>query len=97
MAYQKTAKDKAWDRERIRFNSEIQKWMQSYRDKVREVAQRDAEIERLEKENADLRLAITTLTAGEMTPEEAVAKVRKNAELADMMKFLTNGARGMFY
>lgn len=94
--YEKTAKDKAWDRERTRFNSEIQKWMQSYRDKVREVAQRDAEIERLEKENADLRLTIATLTAGEMTPEEAVAKMRKQAELSDMVKFLVNGSRGLF-
>ena len=30
MAYEKTAKDKAWDRERVKLHAEIQKWENAY-------------------------------------------------------------------
>ena len=96
MAYQKTAKDLAWDRERTRYNSEIQKWMRSYQDKVREVGKLTDQIELLKNENKELRTAIATLSAGNLTPEEAVDKMRKNAELCDLMKLMINGTRGMF-
>lgn len=96
MAYQKTAKDKAWDRERQKLQSEIQKWKHecAYKDSI--ISAQEQEMLAMHCEIEELKETIATLTAGGLTPEEAVAKVRKNAELVDMMKFLVNGTKGMF-
>lgn len=96
MAYQKTAKDKAWDRERQKLQSEIQKLQQECRRKDSIISAQEQEMLAYDTENSELRAAIAELTQGEMTADEMLAKMRKQAELADMMKFLVNGTRGMF-
>lgn len=96
MPYQKTAKDKAWDRERQKLQSDNHQWCIRCTEAERQVVLRDQEIERLKEQIAELEAAITELTNGETTPEEVLQKMRKQAELADTMKFLVNGMRGMF-
>lgn len=96
MAYVKTAKDLAWDRERSKLQGEVHKWMDKFAASQRENAQKDLEIAALGRRVEELEAAIQELTNGEATPDEVIAKMRKNAELADMMKFLVNGTRGIF-
>ena len=96
MAYQKTAKDKAWDRERAKLRGEANYWQLAYGQKERECQNKDKEIAAFQKENEKLRAVIAELTKGEMTPEEIMVKMRKQAELADLMKFMVKGTRGMF-
>lgn len=96
MAYQKTAKDKAWDRERQKLQSERMEWIRKCGEKEHTIQCQTGEIAILKQRIEDLEAAIVELTKGEMTPDEAVMKLRKNAELADMMKFLVNGTRGIF-
>lgn len=94
--YQKTAKDKAWDRERQKFQVEIQRLKQECARQDSVISAQEQEMLAMNIEIDELKQAITTLTAGDMTPEEAIAKMRKNAELADTMKFFVNGVKGYF-
>lgn len=96
MAYQKTAKDLAWDRERAKLRHEAEEWRVKYNQSQAIVSAQEQEMLAYEIENQELRAAITELTKGEMTPDEVVAKMRKQSELADLMKFMVNGARGVF-
>lgn len=97
MAYQKTAKDKAWDRERQKLRGETNYWQLVCGQKDREYQEaKDEIIAALQKENEKLRAVIAELTKGEMTPEEVTDKMRKQSELAGLMKFMINGTRGMF-
>lgn len=96
MGYQKTAKDLAWDRERQKLKSEIAQWIKVCADKTNTINHYKKEKQRLEDRVSDLENAITELTKGEMTPDEVMAKMRKQSELADLMKVMVNGARGMF-
>lgn len=96
MAYQKTAKDLAWDRERIKLQSEIQKWQKAHSAQTKTVKEYQDKCAVLENRITDLEQAIIELTEGQMTPDEAVKNMRKNAELSDMVKFLVNGSRGLF-
>lgn len=93
MAYQKTAKDKAWDRERQKLRGEANYWQLAYGRKEREYQEAKNEIAMLQKENEKLRAVITSLTEEEASPEEIMKKLNKNAELHDMMKFLFGGYR----
>ena len=96
MGYQKTAKDLAWDRERQKLKSEITQWIKVCANKTDTINHYKKEKQRLEKRIDDLELAIIELTKGEMTPDEAIKAMRKNAELSDTLKFLVNGMRGAF-
>lgn len=96
MAYQKTAKDLAWDRERAKLRHEAEEWRVKYNQSQAIVSAQEQEMLAYEIENQELRAAITELTKGEMTPDEVVAKMRKQSELADLMKFMVNRARGVF-
>ena len=96
MAYQKTAKDLAWDRERAKLRHEAEEWRMKYNQSQAIVSAQEQEMLAYEIENQELRAAITELTKGEMTPDEIMAKMRKQSELADLMKFMVNGTRGMF-
>ena len=96
MAYQKTAKDLAWDRERAKLRHEAEEWRMKYNQSQAIVSAQEQEMLAYEIENRELRAAITELTKGEMTPDEVMAKMRKQSELADLMKFMVNGTRGMF-
>ena len=96
MAYQKTAKDLAWDRERAKLRHKAEEWRMKYSQSQAIVAAQGQEMLAYEIENQELRAAIAELTKGEMTPDEVMAKMRKRSELADLMKFMVNGTRGMF-
>jgi hypothetical protein len=95
--YQKTAKDKAWDRERQKLQTEIQRLKQEGVRKASIISTQEQEMLAMSVEIDELKRTIDLLTAGNMTPEEAVAEMRKQGELVDTMKFLAKGARGLFY
>lgn len=96
MAYQKTAKDLAWDRERAKLRHEAEEWRMKYNQSQAIVAAQEQEMLAYECENQSLREAIAYLTEGAATPDEVLEKMKKQSELCDMMKILVNGARGMF-
>lgn len=96
MAYQKTAKDLAWDRERQKLQSQIQGYKHMAQDNFNAMEAYKEKYIESQRENEKLRAAITELTRGEMTPDEVLTKMRKQAELADTMKFFVNGAKGIY-
>lgn len=96
MAYIKTAKDKAWDKERLRLMKEAENWRQMVIKRDNELYEKENEIKALNCRIADLEAAINKLTDGSATPDEIIKKINKNAELADTMKFFVNGMRGMW-
>lgn len=94
MAYQKTAKDLAWDRERAKLRHEAEEWRMKYNQSQAIISAQEQEMLAYESENQSLREAITYLTEGAATPDEVLEKMKKQSELCDMMKFLVNGTRG---
>ena len=96
MSYQKTAKDKAWDRERQKLKSEINGWAVKCGQKEHTIRCQAGEIVTLKNKIEKLEQTIAYLTEGKATPEEILEKLDKNAELADMMQFLAKGIQGMF-
>lgn len=89
MAYQKTAKDLAWDRERTKLQGEIQKWQKACMCKAETAECYKKKCGELEERIEALELAIIELTKGEMTPDEAVKHMRKQTEAADMWNLIT--------
>ena len=89
MAYEKTAKDKAWDRERVKLHAEIQKWENAYRQEQKDKLVLANKNKELEERIATLEQALAELTKGEMTPDEAVKHMRKQSDTHDMLSFLT--------
>ena len=87
MAYQKTAKDLAWDRERAKLRREAEEWRDKYMKSQAIVSAQEQEMLAYEMENQELRDAITDLTDGKMTPDEALEHLRKGSQLADMLNF----------
>ena len=96
MPYQKTAKDRAWDKERQKLKKEAADWQHKYAQAQAIISAQEQEMLAYECENQSLREAITYLTEGAATPDEVLEKMKKQSELCDMMKFLVNGTRGMF-
>ena len=96
MAYQKTAKDLAWDSERQRLKGEIMDWVRVAASKTDTINHYKKRVAELESRIDELEAAIIDLTEGSMTPDEAVKDMRKKAELCDMLTFLTNGIRGRY-
>lgn len=88
MAYQKTAKDLAWDRERQKLKSQIQGYKHMAQDNANAMEAYQKKYIESQRENEKLRAAITELTKGEMTPDEVMAKMRKESELKDMLGIL---------
>lgn len=86
--YEKTAKDKAWDRERIKFQSEIQEWIIKCGEKEAIIQGQIGQIAILENEIAHLKAALAELTKGEMTPNEAIANLRSSAKVGEMASFI---------
>lgn len=88
MAYEKTAKDLAWDREQAKLQHESKMWKQSF-EREREskliLANKNKE---LEDHIEALELAIIELSKGQMTPDEAVKHMRKQFDAHDMLSFL---------
>ena len=87
MAYQKTAKDLAWDRERAKLRREAEEWRDKYMKSQAIVSAQEQEMLAYEMENQELRDAITDLTDGKMTPDEVLEHMRKGSQLADMLNF----------
>ena len=96
MAYQKTTKDLAWDKERAKLRHEAEEWRMKYNQSQVIVATQEQEMLAYKSENQSLREAITYLTEGAATPDEVLKKMKKQSELYDMMKLLANGTMGMF-
>ena len=97
MAYQKTAKDKAWDRERTRLQSEVQNL-------VRRCSEKETTIQELTKKNLtqanriyELEEVIAKLTNGKMTPDEAIANLRSSAKIGEMASFIMGWERGGYF
>jgi hypothetical protein len=97
MAYKKTAKDLAWDRERQKLQSQIQGYKHMAQDNFNAMEAYKQKYIESQRENEKLRAAIEQLTGGEVSTEEVLECMKKQSELSDMMKFLVNGTRGMFY
>lgn len=89
MGYQKTAKDLAWDRERIKLKSEISNWERAFKQEQKDKLILANKNKELEDRIAALEQALTELTKGEMTPDEAVKHMRKQSDARDMLSFLT--------
>ena len=88
MAYQKTAKDKAWDAQRAKLRAEAAMWEDRYNVE-------NARCESLMRKNLtltnrihDLEEVITKLTDGKMTPDEAISDLRSAAKIGEMTAFL---------
>lgn len=97
MAYQKTAKDKAWDRERTRLQGEVQNW-------VRRCSEKETTVQELTKKNLtqanriyELEEVIAKLTNGKMTPDEAIANLRSSAKIGEMASFIMGWERGGYF
>jgi hypothetical protein len=88
MGYQKTAKDLAWDRERIKLKSEISNWERAFRQEQKDKLVLANKNKELEDRIAALEQALTELTKGEMTPDEAVKHMRKQSDARDMLSLL---------
>ena len=87
MAYQKTAKDLAWDRERAKLRREAEEWRDKYMKSQAIISAQEQEMLAYEMENQELRDAITDLTDGKMTPDEVLEHMRKGSQLVDMLNF----------
>jgi hypothetical protein len=95
MAYQKTAKDLAWDKERQKLKTEIHKWVHNCAQKEEIIQSQVSEIKSLNDRIHSLEIAIAELTKGEMSPDEAIVNMRKRAELSDNLNILFKLSKGI--
>lgn len=93
MPYQKTAKDKAWDKERQKLKSEINDWIVKCGQKEHTIQCQTGEIAILKNKIE----TIAYLTEGKATPEEVLKKLDKNAELAGMLQFMVKSMPGGYF
>ena len=97
MPYQKTAKDKAWDAQRIKLKAQASMWEDNYnveKAKNESLVRKNQELtERIH----DLEQAIAYLTEEKATPEEVLKKLDKNAELASMLQFMVKSMPGGYF
>lgn len=94
MPYQKTAKDKAWDKERQKLKSDINGWIAKCGQKEHTIQCQAGEIATLKNKIEKLEQAIAYLTEGKATPEEILEKLDKNTELANMLQFMVKSMPG---
>ena len=94
MPYQKTAKDKAWDKERQKLKSDINGWISKCGQKEHTIQCQAGEIATLKNKIEKLEQAIAYLTEGKATPEEILEKLDKNTELANMLQFMVKSMPG---
>ena len=88
MAYQKTAKDLAWDKERTKLKSEISDWIRKCGDKEKTIQEQQREILILTNRVRNLEEAVGKLTNGKMSADEAVENLRSSAKIGEMAAFL---------
>lgn len=96
MAYEKTAKDKAWDKERQKLQSQIQGYKHMAQDNFNAMEAYKEKYIESQRENEKLRAAIEQLTNGDVSADEVLERMKKQSEFVDLMKFMASGARGMF-
>ena len=94
MPYQKTAKDKAWDRERTKLQAEIQKLRHDCACKDSIISAQEQEMLAMFCENEELKEVIAKLTKEDMTPDEAVVNLRSAAKIGEMASFIMGWERG---
>ena len=97
MAYQKTAKDIAWNRERQKLKSEISKWIAKCGQKEQTIQRQTDEIATLKNRIEKLEQTIDYLTEGKAAPEEVLKKLDKNAELAGILQFMAKSMPGGYF
>lgn len=97
MAYQKTAKDIAWDRERQKLKSKISKLIAKCGQKEQTIQRQTGEIAILKDKVEKLEQAIDYLTEGKATPGEILKKLDKNAELAGILQFMAKSMSGGYF
>lgn len=97
MAYQKTAKDLAWDRERTKLQSEVQNWIKKCADKEVTIQEQKRQNLILANRVHELEQVITKLTDGKMTPDEAIADLRSAAKIGEMASFIMGWERGGYF
>lgn len=95
--YEKTAKDKAWDAQCAKLRAEASMWQDRYNVE-------NARCESLMRKNLtlanrvhELEEAITKLTDGKMTPDEAIANLRSAAKIGEMASFIMGWERGGYF
>lgn len=83
--YVKSAKDKAFDRERTKLHAIIQ-------DRDREIVQLRKELDRVKTENATLEQTVTALESQIGVPKEKILEdIERHKKITDYMSFLTLG------
>lgn len=83
--YVKSAKDKAFDRERTKLHAIIQ-------DKDREIVQLHKELDRVKTENATLEQTVVALELQIGIPKEKILEdIERHKKIIDYMSFLTLG------
>jgi hypothetical protein len=97
MEYQKTAKDKAWDLERTKLRTEASMWQNRYNVENARCEYLTRQNQTLKDHIHDLEEAITRLTDGKMTPDEAVASLRSAAKIGEMASFIMGLERGGYF
>ena len=95
MAYQKTAKDKAWDKERTKMKSEISNWISKCGEKEKKIREQDKKIADLESQLRIYHQVISTLSNGKATPEEIISSMKRTEDFANTMDVLFKA--GGFY
>lgn len=97
MAYQKTAKDKAWDAQRAKLRAEAAMWQDRYNVECARYESALRKNDELTKRITELEAVITKLTDGKMTPDEAIANMRSAAKIGEMASFIMGWERGGYF